>query len=102
MHVQAFLDGGGDAAWVDTFPSKLSTTLVRSLVAKFKARYPSETLTPDAMPSARLMALVYKQVQDKCIRYVPWKWRLSEELREQQAMLRPAKLPRLSRESCVR
>ena len=65
------------------------------MVARFRARYPSEPLSAECMPSARLLALVAKQLQDKRWRYVPWKYRLSEEHQEKQSMTRPAKAPRL-------
>ena len=65
------------------------------MVARFRARYPSEPLSAECMPSARLLALVAKQLQDKHWRYVPWKYRLSEEHQEKQSMTRPAKAPRL-------
>ena len=84
-----------DAGWVETFPKKLGAALVKSMVQKFKARYPSESLAPDVMPSARLLALVAKQLQDRSIKYVPWKWRMSEEQQDHMAMLRPSKVPKL-------
>ncbi|CAE7558786.1 unnamed protein product, partial [Symbiodinium pilosum] len=64
-------------------------------VLKARVRYPSESLAPDVMPSARLLALVAKQLQDRSIKCVPWKWRMSEEQQDHMAMLRPSKVPKL-------
>ena len=68
-----------DSGWVEVFPKKLGAETVRGMVQRFKARYPSETLSPESMPSPRLLALVAKQLQDRSWRYIPWKLRLSEE-----------------------
>ena len=84
-----------DSSWVESFPKKLDPENVRQMVQRFKSRYPSETLGPESMPGPRLLALVAKQVQDHHWRYVPWKWRLSEEQHDMSAMSRPAKVPRL-------
>ena len=84
-----------DSSWVESFPKKLDPETVRQMVQRFKSRYPSETLGPESMPGPRLLALVAKQVQDHHWRYVPWKWRLSEEQHDMSAMSRPAKVPRL-------
>ena len=84
-----------ESGWVEAFPKKLGSDKVKEMVARFKSRYPSEPLSPECMPSARLLALVAKQLQDNHWRYVPWKFRLSEEQQERQAMTRPAKAPRL-------
>ena len=84
-----------DAGWVETFPKKLGAALVKSMVQKYKAMYPSESLAPDVMPSARLLALVVKQLQDRSIKYVPWKWRMSEEQQDHMAMLRLSNVPKL-------
>ena len=81
--------------WVEVFPKKLGCDHVKAMVARFRASYPSEPLSAECMPSARLLALVAKQLQDKHWRYVPWKYRLSEEQQEKQSMTRPAKAPRL-------
>ena len=84
-----------DSGWVEMFPEKLGTDAVRAMIQRFKARYPSECLSPELMPSPRLLALVAKQLQDRSWRYIPWKLRLSEEQHEQQSMRRPSKAPRL-------
>ena len=45
-----------DAGWGQAFPKKLSVDQVRDMKAKFIARYPSEPLAADTMPSPRLLA----------------------------------------------
>ena len=86
-----------ESGWVEVFPKKLGSDTVQGMIIykRFKARYPSETLSPESMPSPRLLALVAKQIQERSWRYIPWKLRLSEEQHEQQAMRRPSKAPRL-------
>ena len=84
-----------ESGWVEVFPKKLGSDAVQGMIKRFKARCPSETLSPESMPSPRLLALVAKQIQERSWRYIPWKLRLSEEQHEQQAMRRPSKAPRL-------
>ena len=84
-----------DAGWGQAFPKKLSVDQVRDMKAKFIARYPSEPLAVDTMPSPRLLALVHRQIVDKCWRPVPWKLRISEEQYESRIADRPHKAPKL-------
>ncbi|CAE7197394.1 unnamed protein product [Symbiodinium natans] len=90
-----------DASWVEAFPKKLSPELVKSLVQRFESRYPSEIICPETMPSQRLLALTAKQIQDKHWKWIHWKYRMSEDMLEQQLLQRPAKMARLELEKIV-
>ncbi|CAE7038940.1 unnamed protein product [Symbiodinium sp. CCMP2592] len=92
---QVVSEGGSDSGWTEVFPKKVSSARVFEMVRQFKSRYPSETLSSDTMPSARLLALVSKQIQDHEWKYIPWKLRMSQELADQASMTRPHKQPRL-------
>ena len=83
------------STWSDAFPKKLSSEAVKSMVAKFSQKYPSEPLGPEVMPSPRLLALVHSQIQDRRWRWVPWKLRLSEEQHDTKSLERSLKAPRL-------
>ena len=57
--------------------------------------YPSEILTPDTLPSLRLLSQVHHQLQKKEVKWIPWKYRLSQSRAEEVSSGRGAKLPRL-------
>ncbi|CAE7784972.1 Gapdh [Symbiodinium sp. CCMP2592] len=60
----------------------------------FFEQYPSELLDPELMPSIRLLSHVYKQSCTKEFAFVPWKFRMSVKLHEEQQMAKPAKRAR--------
>ena len=74
------LDTGG--SWSDTFPPKLGDSVVRSLRDTFESAYPSELLDADCFPSARLLALVHRQLASKDWRYIFWRLRLSQRMED--------------------
>jgi len=82
-------------SWADPFPSKLSATTWKSLRENFLAAYPSELLSPEETPGARLMALVHKGVQERLLRWPQWRHRLSQAQEQSHQLVRPAKVPRL-------
>ena len=59
------------------------------------ANYPSELLTPDLMPSLRLLSLVYSQLQKMQWRWAPWKYRMSVARAEEVQGQRLPKVPKL-------
>ncbi|CAE7493807.1 unnamed protein product [Symbiodinium sp. CCMP2592] len=83
------------ASWSEAFPRRLSGDTVRQMVKSFSEKYPSEPLSPDIMPSPRLLSLVHQQLQDKRWRWIPWKLRLSEEQYDSKSLKRSLKAPRL-------
>ena len=46
-----------DNTWAETFPPKLNSSTVSALKQRFSSNFPSEVLTPETQPSARLLAL---------------------------------------------
>ena len=83
------------SSWAETFAPKLSASVVSSMKSKFLSSYPSEILTPDTLPSLRLLSQVHHQLQKKEVKWIPWKYRLSQSRAEEVSSGRGAKLPRL-------
>ena len=84
-----------DGSWSEVFPPKLNNETVTSLKKQFLQNYPSEVLTSDTQPSARLLALAYQLTQKKDFKWLPWKFRMSMSRSEDMAMSRASKAPRL-------
>ena len=83
------------SSWAETFAPKLSASVVSSMKSKFLSSYPSEILTPNTLPSLRLLSQVHHQLQKKEVKWIPWKYRLSQSRAEEVSSGRGAKLPRL-------
>ena len=81
-------------AWNEPFPSKLSPDLIRELRDHFERQYPGELLDPDLMPSSRMLALTYQQLQRKDGKWIPWKYRLSAKLQDETSLIRARKAAR--------
>ena len=81
-------------AWNEPFPSKLSPDLIRELRDNFERQYPGELLDPDLMPSSRMLALTYQQLQRKDWKWIPWKYRLSAKLQDETSLIRARKAAR--------
>lgn len=62
---------------------------------QYLSNYPSELLTPELMPSLRLLSLVHSQIQKKQWRWVPWKFRMSLAKSDEVQGQRLPKLPKL-------
>ncbi|CAE7267110.1 unnamed protein product [Symbiodinium sp. CCMP2592] len=84
------------ASWSEAFPKRLSGEAVRQMIKAFSEKYPSEPLSPEIMPSPRLLSLVHQQLQDRRWRWIPWKLRLSEEQYDSKSLERSLKAPRLA------
>ena len=84
----------GAASWNEPFPAKLSSDKTAELRAAFLRKYPSEVLDDSTMPSARLLALAFKQASSQEWRFIPWRWRMSVLELEEQQLQRPRKLAR--------
>ena len=82
-------------SWADPYPAKLSPTVWKGLRDEFLAAYPSELLSPEETPGARLMALTYRAVADRSLKWPQWKHRLSVSQEQAHQLGRPAKMPRL-------
>ena len=84
-----------DASWAETFPPKLNSSTVAALKQRFVTNFPSEVLTPDTQPSARLLALAHQLHLKKEYKWLPWKFRMSVSRSEEMNLHRAAKAPRL-------
>ena len=82
-------------SWTEAFAPKMEQATVQKLKDAYLANYPSELLTPDLMPSLRLLSLVYSQLQKKQWRWVPWKYRMSSARAEEVQGQRLPKVPKL-------
>ena len=81
-------------SWNDFFPPKLQPDVVRKLLADFGSSYPSEVLQPETLPSPRLLSLCHSQLNRREWRWIPWKFRLSQKMHDDQSMSRPRKILR--------
>ena len=81
--------------WSETFAPKLSAAVVTSMKTKFLSSYPSEILTQETLPSLRLLSQVHHQLQKKEVRWIPWKFRLSQSKADEVTSGRGAKHPRI-------
>ena len=84
-----------DNSWAETFPPKLTSSTVATLKQRFAANFPSEVLTPETQPSARLLALAHQLHTKREYRWLPWKFRMSVSRSEDMALHRTSKAPRL-------
>eukprot|EP00435_Cladocopium_sp_Y103_P004327 s1988_g1.t1 len=83
------------SSWTEAFPPKMEHAMVQKSKDAFLANYPSELLTPDLMPSLRLLSLVYSQLQKKQWRWIPWKYRMSVARADEVQGQRLPKMPKL-------
>ena len=82
------------ASWNEPFPAKLSSDKTAEPRAAFLRTYPSEVLDDSSTPSARLLALAFKQASSHQWCFIPWRWRMSVHELEEQQLQRPRKLAR--------
>ena len=82
-------------SWSETFAPKLEASMIKQLKIKFLQNYPSELLTPETMPSTRLLSLVHHQISKKQWSWVPWRFRMSVSKAEDLSSQRGSKVPRL-------
>eukprot|EP00435_Cladocopium_sp_Y103_P039134 s1556_g10.t1 len=83
------------SSWTEAFAPKMEHATVQKLKDAFLANYPSELLTPDLMPSLRLLSLVYSQLQKKQWRWIPWKYRMSVARADEVQGQRLPKIPKI-------
>ena len=87
--------GDSPSSWAETFAPKLSASVVSGIKSKFLSSYTSEILTPDTLPSLRLLSQVHHQLQKQEVKWIPWKYRLSQSRAEEVVSGRGAKHPRI-------
>ena len=82
-------------SWVESFAPKLESSKINELKTKFLQDYPSEVLQPQNMPSTRLLSLAAQQQKKGDHRWIPWKFRISQDRLEEMAISRPTKQVKL-------
>lgn len=88
-----------DTSWNELHPPKLSASVLSELKQQYLQNYPSEILTSDTCPSARLIAMVHAQVQKSDFHWIPWKFRMSQQRMEDLQMARPHKIAKTENSS---
>ena len=83
------------SSWVESFAPKLTSAKLLEMKQQFTKDYTSEILSPNTMPSLRLISLAAHQESKKEYRWIPWKHRLTEERAADLQISRPQKQPRL-------
>ena len=84
-----------EASWSESFPPKLNSSTVATLKQRFTQNFPSEVLTPETQPSARLLALAHQLHSKREYTWLPWKFRMSLSRSEEMSLGRSTKVPRL-------
>ena len=84
-----------EGGWHEAFPPKLGHSTVVDMKKKFQKHYPSEILTPDSLPSNRLLALVHQTISKGSWKWIPWKHRLTLSREEDWQISRSAKYPKI-------
>ena len=72
-------DTAASSSWTESFAPKLTSGVVASLKSTFKKNYPAEILTAENTPSLRLLSMVHHQHAKKDHKWIPWKFRLSQQ-----------------------
>ena len=82
------------SSWIESFAPKLTSATVAELKAVFRKSYPSEILVSDNTPSLRLLSLVYRMKQTHDFKWVPWKYRLTQQ-KADEITSKTAKTPKM-------
>ncbi|CAE7351971.1 dnaJ [Symbiodinium sp. CCMP2592] len=82
-------------SWVESFAPKISSSSISEMKRKYLVNYPSEILNYSTQPSTRLLSLASHQQNKKDWRWIPWKFRMTEERASEILMSRPNKQSRL-------
>ena len=86
---------GAPGSWSETFAPRLDASKVSTLKKAFLKNYPSEILTSSTCPSLRLLSTAVHQEARKDLRWIPWKFRMTQLASDEAVMNRPSKQARL-------
>ena len=86
---------GPTAGWSEPFAPKLEGLKISELKKSFLSNFPSEVLTPATTPSTRLLSLAAHQHSKGDVKWIPWKFRMSQERADELQIQRPAKVAKL-------
>ena len=84
-----------EGSWTESFPPKINVSTVSKLKKQFLEDYPSEVISPETMPSARLISLADQQQQRGEHRWIPWKYRMTQSKMDDMVMYQKQKIPKL-------
>ena len=84
-----------EGSWSEAFAPKLGGPVIAAMKKKFATSYPSEPLTPETMPSNRLIALVHQCITKSHWKWIPWKFRMSLHREDESQSSRASKVPKL-------
>ena len=83
------------SSWSETFAPRLDASKVSTLKKAFLKNYPSEILTSATCPSLRLLSTAVHQEARKDLKWIPWKFRMTQLASDEAVMRRPSKQARL-------
>ena len=84
-----------DGSWSEAFAPKLGGPIIAAMKKKFIESYPAEPLTPETMPSHRLLALVHQSISKSHWKWIPWKYRMLLHKEDELQSTRSSKVPKI-------
>ena len=87
-------DTAASSSWTESFAPKLTSGVVASLKSTFKKNYPAEILTAENTPSLRLLSMVHHQHAKKDHKWIPWKFRLSQQRSDEVSASKSGRIPK--------
>ena len=87
-------DTAASSSWTESFAPKLTSGVVASLKSAFKKNYPAEILTAENTPSLRLLSMVHHQHSKKDHKWIPWKFRLSQQRSDEVVASKSGRIPK--------
>ena len=87
-------DTAASSSWTESFAPKLTSGVVASLKSTFKKHYPAEILTADNTPSLRLLSMIHHQHAKKDHKWIPWKFRLSQQKSDEISASKSGRIPK--------
>ena len=74
---------------------KLQANTVSKLKKQFLEDYPSEVLSPDTMPSSRLLSMAFQHHSKREYPWIPWRYRMSQSKMDDMVIYHKPKVPRI-------
>ena len=84
-----------EGSWSESFAPKLQANTVSKLKKQFLEDYPSEVLSPDTMPSSRLLSMAFQHHSKREYPWIPWRYRMSQSKMDDMVIYHKPKVPRI-------
>ena len=84
-----------EGSWSESFAPKLQANTVAKLKKQFLEDYPSEVISPETMPSSRLLSLAYQHHAKREYPWIPWRYRMSQSKMDDMVIYHKPKVPRV-------